>query len=121
MEMTAPGNSGLPCSLLVLIWLFTLGLAAHAAESPKPVSVKAACLGKLSSAVLSSFREEIRTSQKYQLVPNLSDNGRMDTVLTVDMKCTERNDVAAVAIVYGKAKCFSNTNCHLSIDGSSIK
>lgn len=89
------------------ILLLTLASFAGnaAAESPKPVFLKAVCLSTVSSAVLSSFREEVRTSQKYQLVPNLSDNGRMDVVLTVDMNCTERNDVAAVATVYGKAKC----------------
>lgn len=122
MEMPASENSGLSRRLLIVILLFTLvPLAANSAESPRPVSVKATCLGKISSGVLSSFREEIRASQKYKLVPNLSDNGRMDVVLTVDMNCTEGNDVAAVATVYGKAKCFSSTNCHLTIDSSSIR
>jgi hypothetical protein len=45
----------------------------------------------------------------------------MDVVLTIDVKCAEREDVAAVATVYGKAKCFSPTNCHLAIDGSSMR
>jgi hypothetical protein len=120
--MPASGTSGLSRSLFILIYLVTVAsFAANAAENPRHVSIKAVCLGKVSSAVLSSFKEEIRTSRKYQLVPNLSDNGRMDVVLTIDVKCAERDDVAAVATVYGKAKCFSPTNCHLAIDGSSMR
>lgn len=116
------GNSGLSRRLLILILLFILvSLAANATESPRPVSVKAACLGKISSAILSSFREEIRTSQKYRLVPNLSDNGAFDIVLTVNVDCTEGNNSVAVATVFGAAKCFSVKNCHLSVDGSSLK
>lgn len=46
---------------------------------------------------------------------------RMDGVLTADMKCTERDDVAAVATAYGEAKCFSSKNCHLAVDGTSLR
>jgi hypothetical protein len=107
---------------LILVLLFTLvPLAASAAESPRSVFIHAACDGKISSAVLSSLREGIRTSQKYQLVRTLDDEGRMDIVLTIYMNCAERSDVAAVAIGNGLAKCFGTTNCHLSVDGSSIR
>jgi hypothetical protein len=122
METTASGKSILSRSLLIMVFLFTLAsLIANAANGPKPVFIKAACLGRSSSAVLSSFREEVRSSQKYQLVPDLSDNGLMDVVLTIDMNCTERNDIAAVATVFGMAKCFGAKNCNLKIDGSSLR
>ena len=107
---------------LVLILLVTLtSLAASAEGDPKPLLVNARCDGKISSAVLSSLKEEIRTSTKYQLVPGLDDNGRMDIVLLIYMVCTEHNDVAAVATTYGIGHCFSRTDCRGTVDGSSIK
>lgn len=107
---------------LLLIFLFTLASqAAHAAsEGPRSVFVKAICNGKLSAAVLSSFREGIRTSQKYQLIPTLDDNGRMDVVLEVEMSCTERDNVVAIATAYAMAKCFGPGNCRATMDGSSL-
>jgi hypothetical protein len=119
-EIGMSAELAVPRLFLILMVTFA-SLAANAADGPKPVFVKATCLGKVSSSVLSFFREEMRRSQKYQLVPNLSDNGLMDLVLTIDMNCTESNDVAAVATVYGNAKCFSSTNCHVTIVGSSIR
>jgi hypothetical protein len=107
---------------LILILLFSLtSLVAGASESPKSVFVHASCEGKISGEVLSSLREGIRTSQKYQLARKLDNGGRMDIVLTIYMSCTERNDVAAVATSYGFAKCYGEKNCHLSVDGHSIK
>ncbi len=107
---------------LLLILLFALApLAASAVESPRSVSIHAVCDGKIPSAVLSSFREGIRTSQKYRLVRTLDDEGRMGVVLTIDMNSAERIDIVAVAITYGLAKCFSSTNCHVTIDGNSIR
>src|ERR1700720_4606105 len=89
---------GVRIGLLLLILLFTLASqTAHASEGPRSVFVKAICNGKLSAAVLASFREGIRTSQKYQLIPTLDDNGRMDVVLEVEMSCTERNNAVAIA------------------------
>ncbi len=107
---------------LALILLFTLApLAANAAESPIPLFIRAACDGKLSSVVLFSLKEEIRTSTKYQLTPGLDDNGRMDKVLTIYMSCAERSDVVAVATNYGMAHCFSGTDCRGAVDAISIK
>lgn len=107
---------------LVLILLFTLAsLPASAAENLRSLFIHAACDGKISSAVLSSLKEEIRTSTKYQLVPGLDDNGRMDTVLTIYMNCAERSDVAAVATSHGWAHCDSVTDCRGTVDGSSIR
>jgi hypothetical protein len=98
---------------LALISLFALAsLAANPAEHPSPVFIRTTCDGKFSSAALSSLKEEIRTSTKYQLVPSLDDNGRMDEVLTIYMHCTEHSDVVAVATNYGLAKCLSVKECH---------
>ena len=106
---------------LVLILLSIPSLAVSAAESPRPVFIRAACDGKVSSIVLSSLREEIRTSREYELASTLDDNGRMDEVHTIYMSCTERKAVAAVATNYGLARCLSGTNCHSIVDGSSIR
>ena|SRR5947209_8164483 len=35
--------------------------------------------------------------------------------------CTGRDNLAAIATVYGFAKCFGAKDCHLSIDGSSLR
>jgi len=105
---------------LILILLFTLSSLGNAAENPKSVFVKARCDGKISSAALSSFKEEIRTSQRYEVVPALDDNGKMDKVLDVQMSCMEHDNVVAIATVFGVAKCFGPRNCHVSIDGSTL-
>jgi hypothetical protein len=108
--------------LLVLTLLFILAsLTANAADTPKSVFVKANCLGNISSTVLASLKEEIGNSQKYRLSRTLADEGGTDVVLTINMHCVERNGVVAVAIAFGRAKCFSATNCHLAVDGSSIR
>ncbi len=115
-------DAGLLRGLLTVIPLFMLvSLPANAADAPTSVFVHAACDGKISDEVLSSLREGIRTSRKYQLASKLDDGGHMGIVLTIYMSCTERNDVAAVATSYGFAKCYGEKNCHLSIDGRSIK
>jgi hypothetical protein len=101
--------------------LLSLVSTACNAQSPSSVFVKTACDGKISSALLASLRDAISNSQKYRLMRTLADDGQMDIVLTINMHCTERNNSAAVATVFGKAKCLSTTNCHLAIDGSSLK
>jgi hypothetical protein len=107
---------------IIPILLFMLAsLGANATENPKFVFIHAACDGKSSSAALSSLREVIRTSQKYQLVHTLDDDGRMGIVLTIYINCAEHNNVIGVATSYGLAKCYSEKNCHLSVDGHSIK
>ena len=112
-----------PMNRLVLICLFMLApLAANPAEKPKSVFIHATCDGsKVFSDTLSSLREGIHTSQKYQLVRTLNDEGRMAVVLTIYIDCAERNGIVAVATSYGLAKCYSDKNCHLSVDGNSIK
>jgi hypothetical protein len=105
---------------LILLFLLTC-VAAIAADIPEPVFVKTACDGKISSVVLSSLRNEISTSQKYRLAHNLTDGDRMGVVLTININCAERPTIAAVASAYGLAKCFGERNCHLSIDGASLR
>jgi len=107
--------------LTVLLMFMLVSLSANAADGAAPVFVHATCGGKISDEVLSSLREAIRTSEKYQLASKLDNGGRMDIVLTVYMSCTERDDVAAIATSYGFAKCYGEKNCHLSVDGHSIK
>jgi UDP-N-acetylmuramyl tripeptide synthase len=106
---------------LILV-LFTLAsLAANAADKPSSVFIHANCDGKLSSAALSAFQEEIRSSQKYQLISTLDDNGKMGVVAHIEMRCVEHgNSVVAVAMVYGIAKCFGPNNCHSSLTGSTL-
>lgn len=107
---------------LLPILLFTLvAVAASAAESPQSVYIHADCDGKVSSAVLSSFTEAIRASQKYHQVPSLDDEGHRGIVMTIYIACAERNDVIGVASSYGWAKCYGEKECHLSLDGSSIR
>jgi len=107
---------------LVLVSMLALApLVGHAADSPKSVFVVGSCLDKIPSDVLSSLQEQIRDSQKYRLAHNLGDGDQMGLVLTINVSCTERKNVAAIATVLGAAKCFSATNCHVAIDGSSVR
>lgn len=106
------------CALTVAI---LASIAANAMENPKSVFVHAACDGKVSSNVVSSLKEGIRSSQKYQPVRTLEDGGPMGIVLTIYIDCAELNDVVAIATSYGLAKCYGEKNCHLSVDGHSIK
>jgi TPR repeat protein len=89
------------------------------ARDLRPVFVKATtCDGKLASVLFSSFKEAISTSQRRELVRDLSDNGKMDTVLTIQMACKEHNNNSvSVKSAYGMAKCFGPKNCHAALDG----
>src|SRR5437879_5324590 len=114
--------SSLFCRSLVLVSLLTLvSLVGHAADTPKSVFVRASCLERISSDVLSFLEEGIRNSQKYRLAHNLGDGDQTGVVLTINVSCAERKNFAAIATVFGAAKCFSATNCHHAIDGSSIR
>ena len=86
----------------------------------KPIFLQATCDGKLSSVLLLSFKDAISTSQRYELVPNLSDNGKMDTVLIIQMACGESHNAVSAGSIYGMAKCFGLKNCHVSLDGHSL-
>lgn len=108
---------------LILCIVFTLAAtAANAADTPKSsVFVKSSCDGKISTELMASLKAEIEGSQKYHSVPNLSDEGRMGEVLTIQIACSERTDVAAIATTFGKGKCFPGAYCHGVVDGSSLK
>lgn len=94
--------------------------AQLAALGIKPVFIaftkRASCDGKLASVLFSSFKEAISTSQRHELIRDLSDNGKMDTVLIIQMDCEERNNSVAVTSTYGMAKCFGPKNCHVALD-----
>ena len=88
------------------------------AHAIRPVFVKATtCDGKLASVLFSSFKEAIAISQRHELVQDLSDNGKMDTVLIIQMACEEHNNSVSVKSAYGMAKCFGPKNCHAALDG----
>src|SRR5438874_3777263 len=88
------------------------------AQALRPVFVKATtCDGKLASVLFSSFKEAISSSQRHELVRDLSDNEKMDTVLVIQMTCEEHNNSVSVKSAYGMAKCFGPKNCHAALDG----
>jgi len=124
MEKQPAVRFWLSCGLMTLMLLAPLtSPSVSAAEGDlRPVFIRATtCDGKISSAVLSGLREDIGRSQKYRLTRGLSDEGKMDVVLTINIDCAERDNIAAVATVYGQAKCFGAKNCHHTVDGSSIR
>jgi hypothetical protein len=95
-------------------------LTAHAGDKPKPVFLQHNCVLKSSSVMLSAFKDALQNSKKYELVPDLSDNGKNDTVIVVRMICEEDKGLVALASIYGLAKCFGPRNCHVSINGSTL-
>lgn len=116
---------------VVLAMLASLAITAqdrpqdHVQDQPqakrlKPVFLQPTCDGKLGSVLLSSFKDALSTSQRYELVPNLSDNGKMDAVVIIQMACTDHNNIVSAGSIYGMAKCFGPTNCHLSLDGHTL-
>jgi hypothetical protein len=120
--MSAAGTSRIFLKVLILVSNLTLAfVVARAADVQKPVFVKGTCLDPISSGVLTSLKDEIRKSQKYRWAQNLGDGDQMGVVFTINMSCTESKNVAAIATVFGAAKCLSATNCHHAIDGSSTR
>lgn len=87
---------------------------------PRAIFLQPTCDGKLASVLLSSFKEAISNSQRYDLVANLSDNGKMDAVFIIQMACGEHNNFVSVGSIYGVAKCFGPKNCHVSLDGHTL-
>jgi hypothetical protein len=120
--MSAVGTPRVVIKVLILASTLTFAfVVAYAADMQKPVFVKGTCLDPISSGVLTSLKDEIRKSQKYRWAQNQGDGDQMGVVLTINMNCTERRNVAAIATVFGAAKCFSDRNCHHAIDASSIR
>jgi hypothetical protein len=93
---------------------------ARTADQVKPVFLMTNCSLKSGSVILSAFKEALQSSKKYELVPDLSDKGKMDVVIRVKMICIEDKGYVAVASIYGMAKCFGPRNCRLSSDDSSL-
>jgi hypothetical protein len=66
--------------------------------------------------LFSSFKDAISTSQRHELIRDLSDNGKMDTVVIIQMACEEHDNSVSVKSAYGEAKCFGPKNCHAALD-----
>ncbi|GEM_PF-2231086 len=108
--------------LIVCLVFILATTAANAADTPKAsVFVKSRCDGKISTQLVTTLKAELEASPKYHSVPNLTDEGRMGEVLTIEVVCAERADVAAVATIFGKGKCFPGAYCHGVDDGSSLQ
>ncbi len=107
-------------TLLVTLFMVVASLAAHAGDQPKPVFLVTNCSLKSGSMILSAFKEALQSSKKYELVPNLSDNGKNDVVIELRMICEEDKGDVAVASVLGFAKCFGPKNGHVSVNGSTL-
>ena len=93
---------------------------ARTLDQVKPVFLMTNCTLKSGSVILSAFKEALQSSKKYELVPDLSDKGKMDVVITVKMICVEDKGNVAIASVYGLAKCFGPKNCHVSVNDSTL-
>jgi hypothetical protein len=107
-------------TLALSLYIAFASLAAHAIDPLKPVFLVTNCTLKSGSVILSAFKEALQNSKKYELVPDLSDRGKMDVVITVRMLCVEDKGNVAVASIYGLAKCFGSKNCHLSVNDSTL-
>jgi hypothetical protein len=68
------------------------------------------------SVASTQLKEAAKTSQTFELVPSLDDNGRFDTVHTIYLTCAENKEVVAVATQFGIAKCRSKDVCESVID-----
>jgi hypothetical protein len=108
-------------SLALMLLCALAPVTAHAADGLQSINIHADCDGNVTSAVVASFTEAIRGSQKYHLVPNFSDEGRQGIVMTVHMACAEMHNVVGIATSYGWAKCYSEKECHIALDGRSIR
>jgi len=107
-------------TLLLTLLISFASVATHASDQLKPVFLKTNCTLKSGAVILSAFEEALQNSKSYELVPDLSDKGKMDVVIDVLMICVEDKGSVAVASVYGLAKCSGPKNCHVSIDGSTL-
>lgn len=111
--------------MLTMLASMTTNAQEHVQNPPstkhsKPVFLQPTCEGKLASVLLSSFRDAISTSQGYELVSDLSDNGKMDAVVIIQMACGESHGAVSVGSIYGVAKCLGVKNCHVSLDGHTL-
>jgi hypothetical protein len=105
---------------LLALFIVFAPVAARASDVPKPVFLFTNCTLKSGSVILSAFKGALQSSNKYELVPDLSDKGKMEVVVTVRMICVEDRGNVAVASVYGLAKCFGPKNCHASVNATTL-
>ena len=107
-------------TLALTLFIAFASIPVHASDHLKPVFLMTNCTLKSASVILSAFKEALQNSKKYELVPDLSDKGKMDVVITVRMICVEDKGNVAVASIYGLAKCFGPKNCHVSVNDSTL-
>jgi hypothetical protein len=107
-------------SILILI-VALAPVADLGAQNTRSVFISAQCEGKSSSAVLTSFKKAIQTSQKFRVVPTMEDEGRFGVVLAVYIVCAERPDFTAVATTYGQGRCAAANSCGVMVEGVSLK
>ena len=107
-------------TLVLSLFIGFASLAAHASDQLKPVFLFTNCTLKSGSVILSAFKDALQNSKEYELVPDLSDKGKMDVVITVRMICVEDKGNVAVASVYGLAKYFGPKNCHVSVNATTL-
>ena len=110
---------------LILTALLSTSLTCFAVGKPRHVFVQAAsCTDTVPSAMLTSLREEIRGSNGYQLATSLADDGDIGAVLTIYLNCTQdgegRSGVAAIAAIYGQAKCVWDS-CHVTSNELTLR
>jgi hypothetical protein len=82
------------------------------------------CDGPLSSIVLTSLKQQIKASTKYQLADSLEDTGGLGVVIAVYVTCTDavlRNSeqIASLATIFGFATCNAG-RCHVATDEGSL-
>src|SRR5262249_3815039 len=105
-------------TFLLIFSLIFASLGAHASDQLRPVFLRTNCTLKSGAVILSAFTQSLNDSKEYELVPDLTDKGKMDVVISVQIVCSEDKGNVAVASVLGMVKCFGPKNCHSSIDGS---
>jgi hypothetical protein len=103
----------------ILVLFLLAWCSSTRAQTQTPVFIHEACSGKIAAVALSSLKEGIRSSKKYRSVASLDETSGV--ALTIYMNCTERGDVGAIAFAFGASKCFGSNNCHVAMDGSTIR
>ena len=111
---------------LILMLVLLTSLTGYAVNVPKHVFIRASsCDGKIPSAVLTSFREEIRASKGYQLATSMTDDGGLGVVLTVYMNCAELTGqgnfgIASIATIYGQGRCVLGS-CYVTSNEFTLR
>jgi len=107
----------IPRCILIATALFA-SMFCQAQTSQKPLFVMAQCDGKVSSLIVTALKNA--ASQKYHLISTVNDIGRRGLVQTIQLICGEHEDVAAIATLFGVAKCKSTKLCLAKSDDRSL-